>query len=152
MDSGSMALWFVGVLWVLFLAWVWHVQGFMKHAHNIHVLLSRLQDEDKDKADDIEERLNGMKTVYDEQFRVLQKACAVGPVERRVANLEKRTAGVEALLVSTVGQETEDFCRQMDAIMGRMEGPDKKQEPEEKLTLSEEYCGRFGRKKEEKSE
>jgi len=61
--------------------------------------------------------------------------------------LEQRTAGVEALLVSTVGQETEDFCRCMDELMAKMEKPEAKQEPapkpKEKLTLSEQYCGAF---------
>ena len=42
----------------------------------------------------------------------------------RLNGLEERTAGVEALLVSTVGQETEDFCRQMDALMERMDSPE----------------------------
>ena len=60
--------------------------------------------------------------------------------------LDERTAGVEALLVSTVGQETEDFCRTMDALMAKMEGPEKKQEPAPKLTLSKEHCGNFGKK------
>ena len=65
--------------------------------------------------------------------------------------LEKRIAGVEALLVSTVGQETEDFCRAMDALMERMEKPEEKKEPapkpKPKLTLSKEYCGRYGKGK-----
>lgn len=61
--------------------------------------------------------------------------------------LDDRVAGVEALLVSTVGQETEDFCRQMDALMDRMDKPEeKKQEPAPKLTLSKEHCGKFGKK------
>ena len=42
----------------------------------------------------------------------------------RLNGLEERTAGVEALLVSTVGQETEGFCRQMDALMERMDKPE----------------------------
>lgn len=60
--------------------------------------------------------------------------------------LEKRIAGVEALLVSTVGQETEDFCRAMDELMERMEKPEEKKEPAQegpKLVLSEKYCGVF---------
>ena len=62
--------------------------------------------------------------------------------------LDERVAGVEALLVSTVGQETEDFCRQMDALFEKMDKaklkPEQKQS--EKLTLSQEYCGKFGKK------
>lgn len=61
---------------------------------------------------------------------------------KKTDELEKRTAGVEVLLVSTVGQETEDFCRTMDALMDKME----KQEPAPKLTLSREHCGKFGKK------
>ena len=56
--------------------------------------------------------------------------------------LEQRIAGVEALLVSTVGQETEEFCRAMDGIMDRMETP----APAPKVTLSEEHVGRFAKK------
>ena len=68
--------------------------------------------------------------------------------ERRdqLKKLTERVAGVEALLVSTVGQETEDFCRQMDSIMDRMEKPEDKPEPKEKQILSKEYCGKFGKK------
>ena len=64
-------------------------------------------------------------------------------LEERIGRLEKRTAGVEALLVSTVGQETEDFCRAMDGIVDRMKAP----EPAPKLTLSPEHVGRFGKGK-----
>ena len=78
------------------------------------------------------------------------------PLVKKQDELEKRIAGVEALLVSTVGQETEDFCRAMDELMERMDKPEeKKQEekqkpapkPKEKLTLSEEYVGRFEKKR-----
>lgn len=60
--------------------------------------------------------------------------------------LEQRTAGVEALLVSTVGQETENFCRTMDALFEKMDEAKPDAEPKEKLTLSEEFCGKFGKK------
>ena len=66
--------------------------------------------------------------------------------DQRLNELEQRTAGVEALLVSTVGQETEDFCRAMDEIMERMEPEEKHKpapKPKEKLTLSKEHVGRF---------
>ena len=148
MASGTLALWLVGILWALFAAWVWISLRFMENASKIHGLLHELSDLNDDKAKNIATRLDAMQAMYDEQFRVLQKACAVGPVERRVDELEQRTAGVEALLVSTVGQETEDFCQQMDAIMGRMKEPDTKPEQKEKLTLSEEHVGRFEKPKE----
>ena len=66
----------------------------------------------------------------------------------RLDRLTERVAGVEALLVSTVGQETEDFCRQMDAIMDRMDEAKPEPEPETapKLTLSEKHRGRYGKK------
>ena len=69
-----------------------------------------------------------------------------------LAQLDQRIAGVEALMVSTVGQETEAFCRAMDELMERMETPEEKKEPapkpkpKPKLTLSKEHCGRYGKK------
>ena len=110
MDSGTLALWLVGVLWALFALWVWASAKSLKHVRGIQ--------------------------------RVLLAAD-----KQNVAYLNKlddRVAGVEALLVSTVGQETEDFCRQMEGIMAKMNRPEQK----EKLTLSEEFCGKFGKEKE----
>ena len=160
MDNGTIALWLFGIPCILLAAWAWLVWKLADNARKVqgtlHELGARL------KA--LESRLDAVQAVYDEQFRVVQKACAVGPVERRVEELEKikrlllaadksnvaflnrldeRVAGVEALLVSTVGQETEDFCRQMEGIMAKMEKPEQK----EKLTLSEEFCGKFGKEK-----
>lgn len=85
----------------------------------------------------------------------VQDARAAGrQLSRRTDELEKRIAGVEALMVSTVGQETEDFCRAMDALMDKMDAqkeelepaPKPKPAPKEKLTLSKEYCGRYKKK------
>lgn len=56
-------------------------------------------------------------------LRTLARVDALEKNVTRLNQLEERTAGVEALLVSTVGQETEDFCRQMDALMERMDKP-----------------------------
>lgn len=107
--------------------------------------LAACVDAQGEKLDEIRKDVETMRTVYDEQFRVLPKALAVGPVEQRVDTLEKtqrvllaadksnvaylnrldeRVAGVESMLVSTVGKETEDFCRKMDAVMDKMEGQD----------------------------
>ena len=157
-------------MWALFAAWVWISYRFMENASKIHGILHELHDMNGDALKNLESRLDAMQVVHDEDVRVLQKACAVGPVERRVEELEKikrillaadkqnvaylnklddRVAGVEALLVSTVGQETEDFCRQMDALFEKMDEPKpepKKPEQAEKLTLSQEYCGKFGKK------
>ena len=130
MDSGTLALWLVGVLWVLFALWVWVSQKFMANAHELHVALRERQDE----------QMQG--------HRVLM----AGDASRTewLRELEERLAGVEALLVSTVGQETEDFCRQMDALFEKMDEakpePKKKSEQAEKLTLSEEYVGKFKKK------
>ena len=44
MDSGTLALWLVGVLWALFAAWVWVSQKFMTNAHRLHVALRERQD------------------------------------------------------------------------------------------------------------
>lgn len=44
MDSGTLALWLVGVLWTLFAAWIWVSQKFMSNAHEIHVKLRERQD------------------------------------------------------------------------------------------------------------
>ena len=44
MNSGTLALWFVGVLWALFAAWVLVSQKFMSNAHEIHVKLRERQD------------------------------------------------------------------------------------------------------------
>ena len=148
MDSGTLALYLVGALWALFLLWVWTSLRFMENASKIHGALHELHEMNNDRLKNVKTRLDSMQAVYDEQFRVLQKACAVGPVERRVDGLEERVAGVEALLVSTVGQETEDFCRKMDALMEKMD--ETKQEQGEKLILSKEYVGRFGKPKETK--
>ena len=119
MDSGTLALWGVGVLWALFALWVWVSQQFMENAHKLHVALRERQDE----------QMQG--------HRVLM----AGDASRTewLRELEERVAGVEALLVSTVGQETEDFCRKMDEAKSDAE-------PKEKLTLSEEYVGKFGKK------
>lgn len=107
--------------------------------------LTACVDAQGEKLDEIRKDVETMRTVYDEQFRVLPKALAVGPVEQRVDTLEKtqrvllaadksnvaylnrldeRVAGVEAMLVSTVGKETEGFCKSMDAVMDKMEGQD----------------------------
>lgn len=130
MDRGTLALWGVGVLWALFAAWVWLSQKFMENARKLHVALRERQDE----------QMQG--------HRVLM----AGDASRTewLRELEERLAGVEALLVSTVGQETEDFCRQMDALFEKMDEakpePKKKSEQAEKLTLSEEYVGKFKKK------
>ena len=113
--------------------------------HSKLVDLVACVDAQGEKLDEIRKDVETMRTVYDEQFRVLPKALAVGPVEQRVDTLEKtqrvllaadksnvaylnrldeRVAGVESMLVSTVGKETEDFCRKMDAVMDKMEGQD----------------------------
>jgi hypothetical protein len=126
MDSGTVALGLTCILWVLFLLWIWNAQKFMENAHKLHVALGERQDMHKDDLDNLSSRLDATQALYDSQFR----------------NLQKRTAGVEALLVSTVGQETEDFCRTMDALMDKME----KREPAPRLTLSKEHCGKFGKK------
>ena len=130
MDSGTLALWLVGVLWALFALWVWLSQKFMENAHRIHVVLRERQDE----------QMQG--------HRVLMAGDEART--RYLRELDERVAGVEALLVSTVGQETEDFCRQMDALFEKMDEakpePKKKPEQAEKLTLSEEYVGKFGKK------
>ena len=119
MDSGTLALWLVGILWALFAAWVWLSQKFMENARKLHVALRERQDE----------QMQG--------HRVLM----AGDASRTewLRELEERVAGAEALLVSTVGQETEDFCRKMDEAKSDAE-------PQEKLTLSEEYVGKFGKK------
>ena len=116
MDSGTLALWLVGALWALFALWVWASSKSLEHVREIQRIL-------------------------------------LAADKQNVAYLNKlddRVAGVEALLVSTVGQETEDFCRQMDALMEKMDEakpePKKKPEQSEKLTLSQEYCGKFGKK------
>lgn len=44
MDSGTLALWLVGVLWALFAAWVWVSQRFMENAHKLHHALKERQD------------------------------------------------------------------------------------------------------------
>ena len=126
MDRGTLALWLVGALWALFAAWVWLSQKFMENAHRIHAVLRERQDE----------QMQG--------HRVLMAGDEART--RYLRELDERVAGVEALLVSTVGQETEDFCRKMDALMEKMDEP--KPEQAEKLTLSEEFCGRFGKQKE----
>ena len=126
MDSGTLALWLVGFLWALFALWVWLSQKFMENAHRIHVVLRERQDE----------QMQG--------HRVLMAGDEART--RYLRELDERVAGVEALLVSTVGQETEDFCRTMDALMDKMEKPEAKQEPAPKLTLSKEHCGKFGKK------
>ena len=139
MDRGTLALWGVGILWALFAAWVWLSQKFMENAHKIHALLRERQDVHRDGLKNLESRLDAAQMVHAEDCRVLQEACAVGPVERRVDELEKakrlllgadearvkymqeledRLAGVEALLVSTVGQQTEDFCRKFGKMGG----------------------------------
>ena len=117
MDSGTLALLLVGAMAVWLAAWMWACWAW-KSSHGTRRHFSELKG--------------------------------------RTDELEKRIAGVEALLVSTVGQETEEFCRVMDELMERMEKPgEKKQEPapkpkpapKEKLTLSREYCGRYGKGK-----
>ena len=153
MDSASLALCAVGALWVLFAFWVWNSIRFMENASNLHSILHELHEMDADEIKNLSSRLDAVQAIHAEDCRVLQKACAVGPVERRVDGLEQRIAGVEALMVSTVGQETEDFCRAMDALMERMENAEEKKEPtpkprpapKEKLTLSKEFCGRYGK-------
>ena len=44
MDSGTLALWLVGFLWVLFALWVWVSQRFMENAHKLHHALKERQD------------------------------------------------------------------------------------------------------------
>ena len=44
MDSGTLALWLVGVLWALFALWVWVSQKFMTTAHELHRALRERQD------------------------------------------------------------------------------------------------------------
>lgn len=126
MDSGTLALWCLGVLWVLFALWVWNSQRFMENASKIHGLLHEMHRTDADMVKTLKQRQDAQHVLYDRQLRAM----------------EQRIAGVEALLVSTVGQETEDFCRAMDGIMDRMEKP----APAPKVTLSEEHVGRFAKK------
>lgn len=81
----------------------------------------------------------------------LKTALRLQEHDQRLNELSARMNGVEALLVSTVGQETMAFCRAMDEIMERMDKPEeKKQEPgpkpKEKLALSKEHVGRFAKK------
>ena len=44
MDSGTLALWGVGILWALFALWVWLSQKFMTNAHELHRVLRERQD------------------------------------------------------------------------------------------------------------
>ena len=119
MGSGTLALYLVGALWLLFALWVWASAKSLEHVRGVQRILMGA---DKAKTD-----------------------C--------LAQLDQRIAGVEALLVSTVGQETEDFCRAMDALMDKMDAQKEKQEPapkpkpKETLTLSKEFCGRYGKGK-----
>lgn len=45
MDSGTLALWLVGILWALFALWVWVSQKFMSNAHELHHALKDRQDQ-----------------------------------------------------------------------------------------------------------
>ena len=140
MDSATLALWGVGALWALFAAWVWISCRFMENASKIHSLLRDLNAKNGDRLTMMDSRVHKL----EETQRIL-----LGADKTNVAYLNKldeRVAGVEALLVSTVGQETEDFCRAMDALMDKMEKSEERQEPAPKLTLSEEYVGKFGKK------
>ena len=147
MDSGTLALWGVGALWVLFAAWVWISQKHMDVSCKIHGLLRQMLDSLCEKhnrlGEDYEATQSHVKSLF-----AMGEALEDGFRENsdRLDELEKRIAGVEALLVSTVGQETEDFCRQMDALMDRMEKPEEKPEQKERLTLSKEYCGKYSKK------
>ena len=44
MDSGTLALWLVGILWVLFACWAWISHRFMENAHKYHHALKERQD------------------------------------------------------------------------------------------------------------
>lgn len=44
MDNGTIALWGVCILWVLFALWVWVSQKFMTTAHELHRALRERQD------------------------------------------------------------------------------------------------------------
>lgn len=44
MDSGTLALWLVGILWALFALWAWVSQKFMSNAHELHQRLRERQD------------------------------------------------------------------------------------------------------------
>ena len=44
MDSGTLALWLVGILWALFALWVWVSQQFMANAHELHHAIKERQD------------------------------------------------------------------------------------------------------------
>ena len=39
---------------------------------------------------------------------------------KRIAEIEKRIAGVEALVVESIGQNTRCFCEEMENIMNKM--------------------------------
>ena len=134
MNSGTLALWLVGVMAIWFAAWMWACWTWVQACRGAMTAL--------------EGRV--------EHLEKMQRILLAGDEGRTkwLRENEMRIAGVEALLVSTVGQETEDFCRAMDDLMERMEKPEeKKQEPapkpkpKEKLTLSREYCGRYGKGK-----
>ena len=159
MDSGTLALWLVGATCICGFSAVGAVlvshgkklRIMREHLHEIPPvrfahLECRVADEGMRRSDLDKECTRMAQKVDFHKLKIELMEPAVDEVKRRTDELAKRVAGVEALLVSTVGQETEDFCRTMDAIMDRMEKPEEKQEPEEKLTLSKEYCGKYSKK------
>lgn len=126
MDSGTLALLLVGAMAVWLAAWMWACWARAQACRGAMTAL--------------EGRV--------EHLEKMQRILLAGDEGRTkwLRENEMRIAGVEALLVSTVGQETEDFCRSMDKLMERMEKPEEKKEPAQegpKLVLSEKYCGVF---------
>ena len=133
MNSGTLALLFLGALAVWLAAFMW-------------ACWTRVQ-VNRGAMTALEGRV--------EHLEKMQRILLAGDEGRTkwLRENEMRIAGVEALLVSTVGQETEDFCRAMDALMDKMDAQKEKKEPaqkpkqKEKPTLSKEYCGQYGKGK-----
>lgn len=159
MDSGTLALWLVGgacicgfsVVGAVFVSYRKKIRIMQEHLHEIPPvrfahLECRIADESMRRCDLDKECTRMAQKVNFHELKLKLLEPAVDEEKRRTVELAKRVAGVEALLVSTVGQETEDFCRTMDALMNKMEKQEAKQGPEEKLTLSKEFVGKFGKK------
>lgn len=144
MDSGTLALWLVGLLWLFFVAYVFASARFMDATFKRLIELVEKHNLLGDDHETTQSHVKSLLAMNEAKDGILREHCD------RLDKLDERVAGVEALLVSTVGQETEDFCRQMDALFEKMDEskPEPKEKPEqaEKLTLSEEYVGKFGKK------
>ena len=93
MDSGTLALWLVGVLWALFALWVWVSQRFMENAHEIHVKLRERQDlqgHDMLTLDMLDRELRAMKQNADAQTKLTSLVLA-----ERIDALSARIDDVE---------------------------------------------------------